>query len=240
MDPTSPEFRPKFQPEPESSQSTNHRPPAGNSNDPQWRTKCRTCGEAFKSRNQLMRHLYRSHPLKPGKSKASGKTAKSSLPQPPPQSLPRPPLPAPHPAAPKREQPQVHPFALLAHQDQLAFVGQAMRAVFAVGMKQLEEEQAQQRDGNHEHISAASQNGTALPTSNPSSPLGPCAGKGPAIAPTHTYQGQQGDDSGSEDSDDDEDGGAALYGPGLEEPPLRLGDTGRGELNGLDSIDDLD
>ncbi|KAH6843282.1 hypothetical protein B0I37DRAFT_215455 [Chaetomium sp. MPI-CAGE-AT-0009] len=239
MDPTLPEFRPRAR-----SESTEPRRPTGN--DPQWRTTCRTCGEAFKSRNQLMRHLYRSHPGKPGKSKTPAKAPRR-------ESLPPPPTPlTQRPAAPKpqksQSQSQVHPFSLLADQGKLAFVGRVMVAIFAVGMKQLEEEHAQQRGQNHGHESEQplkaqfpAEQETALPTSNSSALSGPQTGMTAAAALEghgQMYQGQQGNSSGSEDSDD-EDGGAALYGPAPEELPLRLGETG-GELDGLDQIDDLD
>ena len=116
-----------------------------------------------------------------------------------------------------------------------------MRAVFAVGMKQLEEEQAQQRGGNRGDGSAQSRTDTpALPTPDSSAPSGSHTRTGPAAAPGETCQGEQGNDSGSEDSDDDdEDGGAPLYGSAYGELPLPPPDT-EGELSWLDQIDDLD
>lgn len=115
-----------------------------------------------------------------------------------------------------------------------------MRAIFAVGMKQLEEEQAQQRGGNRGNGSAQSQTDTpALPTPDSRAPLGAHTGAAPAAAPDQMYQGGQGDDLGSEDSDDDEDGGAPLYGSAYGELPLPPQGT-EDELSWLDQIDDLD
>ena len=122
-------------------------PPEPNSpapaTDPQWRTACRTCGASFKSRNQLMRHLYRSHPGKPGK---QGK------PKAPSQTAPRnaPTTPAPIPSTPTTptahkpgQPPQVHPFSLLGQQQQLAFAAQVLSAIFTVGMQQQREEEGE-------------------------------------------------------------------------------------------------
>ncbi|KAG7285900.1 hypothetical protein NEMBOFW57_008194 [Staphylotrichum longicolle] len=230
--------------------------------DPQWRTACRTCGASFKSRNQLMRHLYRSHPGKPGR---QGK------PKAPSQSTPRSAqtaqAPAPTPAPTSREPGQ---------QQQLAFAAQVLSAIFTVGMQQQQQEG---QEGNHQPAGLQPNPAHSLPPSQLSRTLGEASASGPKSSTVHpsshapttttttvngattaaaaaaaqdqtwTRQGGEADtkaldDSESEDSDDDDDGGGvALFGPpALGELSFRPGDdaeVGR-DVEELDAVGDLD
>jgi hypothetical protein len=232
--------------------------PTAAASDAQWRTTCRTCGSSFKSRNQLMRHLYRSHPGKPAKSKASAKAATTKPVQLPPSP--------PNQAAnnPERSQSQVHPFILLSEQQRTVYVARVLSAVFAVCMKQMEEKKGQQEgqegqtqdqeqhqdtrlDQDH-HIGGHEMDHSRKPHLGPpdggttsTSDLkstGPNSAPKGKPSPDQVYQGKLGDDSGSEDSDDD-DGGVALFGPTLGSLSLRLHDA-KGEVEGLEGDLDLD
>ena len=207
--------------DPQSRPPVDPKPPAAT--DPRWRTACRTCGASFKSRNQLMRHLYRSHPGKPGKPKTSS-SSQSSPRKPQPAQAPPPllaPLTLPTPATrPKREQsPPVHPFSLLAQREQLAFAAHVLCAIFTVGVKQQEEEQGQrQKQRDRERDSPP----PLLPKDATSPPVTPDfvlpAARLPQSATTDpaSHRGTKADDDSElEDSDEDEDGGVALFGAGL-------------------------
>ncbi|KAK4244315.1 hypothetical protein C7999DRAFT_17404 [Corynascus novoguineensis] len=221
MDPTIPEFRPQGL----TSQATGDELRTSTTEETQWRTTCRTCGETFKSRNQLMRHLYRNHPGKPAKGKSS--PPKTSQPFPVPHALA-----TPKPAK-SQSQSQVHPFSLLSPQQQLAFAGHVMRAIFAVGIRQLKQERGKQqwqpiRIREMESFPESSrptqytQEELVSVTQKSRTAIEPQRGTACARTPNEVYRGKVEEGSGSEDSDD-EDGGVALFGPSTEELPLRLG-----------------
>ncbi|KAL2140139.1 hypothetical protein VTI28DRAFT_4221 [Corynascus sepedonium] len=225
MDPTIPEFRPQGL----TSQATGDELRTSTTEETQWRTTCRTCGESFKSRNQLMRHLYRNHPGKPAKVKSS--PPKISQPSPMPHALA-----TPKPAqsqSQSQSQSQVHPFSLLSPQQQLAFAGHVMRAIFAVGIRQLKQERGKQqwqqiRIREMETFPESSPPGQytqeelASVTQKSKTATKPQRGNARARGPDEVYREKVEEDSGSEDSDD-EDGGVALFEPSTEGLPLRLG-----------------
>lgn len=231
-------------------------PPPAAASDAQWRTTCRTCGSSFKSRNQLMRHLYRSHPGKPAKSKAAQKTPK---PVPPPST---PPNPATTGTNTDRPPSQVHPFLILSEQQRTVYVARILSAVFAVCMKQMEEkEERQQGQNEHEihneeqhqdmrpaqdHQTAGKELDTAQePLSGPPNDGSmqdpdqkpPGSNSAPKDRPIPD-QPHRGNGSELEDSDDD-DGGVTLFAPRLGSLPLRLRD-GQAAMDGLEGDLDLD
>ncbi|KAL2161869.1 hypothetical protein VTH06DRAFT_7653 [Thermothelomyces fergusii] len=117
MDPTASEFRPRALAQPGNELQLRPNP----SEDSRWRTTCRTCGAKFQSRNQLMRHLYKSHPGKPAKPKPSPpKTAQARV-APQPSVARQPGLSQSY--SQSQSPSRVHPFALLSCQQQLAFAG---------------------------------------------------------------------------------------------------------------------
>jgi hypothetical protein len=193
-----------------------------------------------------MRHLYRSHPGKPAKPKASLKALATKPVQPPPT----PPNQAT--SNPERSSSsQVHPFILLSEQQRTVYVARVLSAVFAVCLKQMEEKKGQQegQEGRHDqHKNQTSSKeldsprepflalSNDAPTANPK--LKRPAPKAQPSSPNQIYPGKLDDDSGSEDSDDD-DGGVTLFGPTLGSLPLRLHD-GDGEVDGLEGDLDLD
>ncbi|KAK4098008.1 hypothetical protein N658DRAFT_509929 [Parathielavia hyrcaniae] len=160
MDPSTPEFRPRAVVLPTDSQP--QQTPLMMS-DAKWRTTCRTCGANFRSRNQLMKHLYRTHPLKPGTVKQPNATSlrEQEAPNQPSKVVVR--VKAP-PAADKlaspttarattahkpEKQSPTHPFVLLSESQKLVFVARVLFVLFNVCMRQMEEgeeeEQARQQ-----------------------------------------------------------------------------------------------
>ncbi|KAL2169365.1 hypothetical protein VTG60DRAFT_6139 [Thermothelomyces hinnuleus] len=245
MDPTIPEFRPQALAQP----TDELRPDT--SEESQWRTTCRTCGEKFKSRNQLMRHLYKSHPGKPAKSKSS---PKATQPRVAPQS----------PVAPKpghsqsrsqsQSQSRVHPFALLSYQQQLAFAGHVLFAIFSIGMKQLEEEkekEEQQRERHQDQLQNLGvkelqgagdlkpQKGLTSATPGPEAAAPSQASPNRTPSPHQISRGRPVDSPESEDSDD-EDGGVALFGPAYGDFSFRPGEKGNVALEDSKGTCDLD
>ncbi|KAL2134858.1 hypothetical protein VTI74DRAFT_10664 [Chaetomium olivicolor] len=156
MDTSSMQSSPSHRSPPPAPASQGKKPPA---DDPHWRTTCKTCGGSFRSRNQLMRHLYRAHPG-PGKPVASAKAV--TKPSQPRWVTPRTAQPAavakvPVPAAaetpppvrkPERTGAGVHPYALLSEGEKVRFVGFVLGVLFIVGVRLREEEVKQQMAGN--------------------------------------------------------------------------------------------
>jgi hypothetical protein len=191
-----------------------------------------------------MRHLYRSHPGKPAKPKASLKSLATKPVQPPPT----PPNQAT--SNPERSSSsQVHPFILLSEQQRTVYVARVLSAVFAVCLKQMEEKKGQQEGQEGRHDQHKNQTSSKeldssreplLESPNDTTPNPRSKGPAPKAQPSldQIYQGKLDDDPGSEDSDDD-DGGVALFGPTLGSLPLRLHD-GDGGVDGLEGDLDLD
>ncbi|KAK4128035.1 hypothetical protein N657DRAFT_629219 [Parathielavia appendiculata] len=227
MDPSTPEFRPRV-----CSTDSQQTPMS----DAKWRTTCRTCGANFKSRNQLMRHLYKTHPLKPGKLNATSREVPNFSLRP--QSAEKLTSPILRATVPRSEQSQIHPFILLPEDQKLVFVARVLFAMFTMCMRQIEEERARQqneqcrgesqnREQSEDHQKSQNRTrlspqdfilppsedaGSAIPIAEAQSTSQPATGHGHhsrAIAPDQIYQGGVKDDSESEDSDD-EDGGVAL------------------------------
>ncbi|KAL2187660.1 hypothetical protein L209DRAFT_753736 [Thermothelomyces heterothallicus CBS 203.75] len=246
MDPTIPEFRPQALAQP------TDEPRPDTSEESQWRTTCRTCGEKFKSRNQLMRHLYKSHPGKPAKSKASPKATQPRI---APQSpvAPKPGHSQPHSQSQSQSRSRVHPFALLSYQQQVAFAGHVLFAIFSIGMKQLEEEgkEQQQRERHQEQLQnhgALSlqgagdwkpQKGPTSATPGPEAAVPSQASPDRTPSPDQISRGKPENGAESEDSDD-EDGGVALFGPAYGDLPFRPGEKGNVALEDSKGACELD
>ncbi|KAL2150611.1 hypothetical protein VTH82DRAFT_7174 [Thermothelomyces myriococcoides] len=198
-----------------------------------------------------MRHLDRSHPRKPAKSKLSPKaTQPRVVPQPPIDAIPS----QPQSCSQSQSQFRIHPFALLSYKQQVAFAGHVLFALFSVGMKQLEEENEKERQqgqlqnhgvkvlqgGGGRRLQAALTSINITPSSTSATPY-----VNSNCTPHQAYCGRLDDGPESEDTDD-EDGGAALCGSPYGDWTTRFGDKGdvafedsKGACE-LDNIDSLD
>ncbi|KAK4135072.1 hypothetical protein BT67DRAFT_290742 [Trichocladium antarcticum] len=196
------------------------------------RKTCRRCGQQFQTRNKLMRHLFDSHtPPKPSHvgAKTAAKTAAARdaavLVSPP--SGPRPPDP---PASRPARPPRVHPFSMLSQQGQIAFTLNILCLIFAVGLKQQEQEQEQQEHaqtrpetwsttpGSH-HPARWSPHSPSSQTPSSQTPS-PQLGTAGAESRDQIYAAGPVDSSEFEDSDDD--GGVAISGTMLGDLVVRV------------------
>lgn len=196
-------------------------PQARNQKDTSKQQTCRHCRRQFQTRNKLMRHLFKSHP--PPDSSASTTTR-------PPVKRPGPKFPVeapPKPATPRRAGPQVHPFALLSHDQQLALALYMLYILFVAGLKQREQERKEDQGDREMPISVSCR------TERDQTQTSQMWNSVPGTASEHALEsGKLVEESDLEDFDE---GGVAVSEPALAGlvPPTEKMDVGLEDLNEL-------